>query len=207
MSKRLSPQHFLQQAQTLKKNERYQESIQSGQQPHTFMISCCDSRVDPAVIFGASIGEIFSLRIIANIIPPHRTQSKNCPTAAAILYAVEHLHIPQIVVVGHSACGGIKALCQHHASDKPNAIDSWISTALDSLDYPLAHFPETICSPIDQQSLRTLANSFHNLHTYPVVKKALEESAISIEAWFYQMETTSLFTYDIDHKTFVLVSD
>ena len=206
MSKLLSPQDFYQQADALRNNQPYQASVHNGQQPHTFIISCCDSRVDPTLLFGSDMSEVFSLRIIANIVPAHSTASTNCPTAAAILYAVKHLHIPQIVIVGHSACGGIHALCQYQASGNENAIDSWISTAVDSLTYPMPPFPEAICLPVDQQSLRTLAYSYHNLENYPVVKEAIANNALSIEAWFYQMEGTSLYTYDANKKTFTLAA-
>jgi carbonic anhydrase len=206
MSTPLSPQDFLQQVSTLKRNASYQHSIHNGQKPHTFMISCCDSRVDPTILFGADVGDVFSLRIIANLVPHHSAAYSQCATAAAILFAVEQLHVPRIVVLGHSDCGGIQALCQHQASHTPNAIDSWLSCALDSLTHPLHDFPEAIATKTDQQSLRTLASSYHHLFTYPVIQKALKAGALSIEGWFYHMATTSLYTYHADENIFVLAA-
>lgn len=203
----LSPQDFYQQVHRLKNNEPYQQSINQGQQPQTFMISCCDSRVDPALLLGADLGRVFSLRVIANLIPPHNQSTDNSAVAAAILYAIEHLRIPQIIVLGHSACGGIQALCQHQANQNPSAIDSWLSGAADSLTHPLATFPEAIISPVDQQSLRTLASSYQHLHRYPIVQEALQAGTLSIEAWFYHMEKTALYSYDEDKETFMLAAD
>lgn len=50
----------------------YNTIINASQAPHTLVISCCDSRVDPSKIFNSELGDIFVLRTIANIIPPYQ---------------------------------------------------------------------------------------------------------------------------------------
>jgi len=49
---------------------RYDELASDGQSPPVMVISCCDSRVDPATIFDTVPGQVFALRNVANLVPP-----------------------------------------------------------------------------------------------------------------------------------------
>jgi carbonic anhydrase len=48
---------------------RYKELSERGQSPAVMVIGCCDSRVSPEVIFDAGPGELFVVRIVANLVP------------------------------------------------------------------------------------------------------------------------------------------
>jgi len=83
---------------------------QEGQKPTALVISCCDSRVDPALILGASPGELFVVRNVANIVPPYEQNQGHHGTSAALEFAVCFLKVQHIIIWGHSSCGGIEAL-------------------------------------------------------------------------------------------------
>lgn len=74
------------------------------------VIACSDSRVDPAIILGLKVGDAFVVRNIANLVPAWEPKCGNPSVASALEYAVKHLHVEHIVVVGHRKCGGIEAL-------------------------------------------------------------------------------------------------
>src|SRR5215213_4219807 len=88
------------------------ERAQQGQSPSAMVVACCDSRVPPEVVFDCAPGEIFVVRSIANLIPPYAPDMANHGTSAALEYAVEELRVRDIIVLGHSRCGGIRALVQ-----------------------------------------------------------------------------------------------
>ncbi len=72
-------------------------------------VSCCDSRCDPTAVFDAKPGEIFSVRNVANVVPPlvkRKEKMKDHGTVSAIEYAVKSLEVEAIVVLGHAQCGG-----------------------------------------------------------------------------------------------------
>ncbi|KAH1239136.1 Carbonic anhydrase, chloroplastic [Glycine max] len=97
------------------KNEKYQKNpelygeLAKGQSPKFMVFACSDSRVCPSHILDFNPGEAFVVRNIANMVPPY-DKTKYSGTGAAIEYAVLHLKVENIVVIGHSCCGGIKGL-------------------------------------------------------------------------------------------------
>jgi carbonic anhydrase len=67
------------------------------QQPKVAILTCADSRVIPEYIFSKSLGELFVVRVAGNIACD--------PTVIASLeYAVGHLHVPLLLILGHSHC-------------------------------------------------------------------------------------------------------
>jgi carbonic anhydrase len=77
------------------------EELTSGQQPHTIVLSCADSRVVPELAFDAGLGELFVVRVAGNI--------ANTSSMASIEYAVAHCGSKVIVVLGHQSCGAVTA--------------------------------------------------------------------------------------------------
>jgi len=75
--------------------------LTAGQQPHTIVLSCADSRVVPELAFDAGLGELFVLRVAGNV--------ANTSTIASIEYAVAHCGSQVIVVLGHQSCGAVTA--------------------------------------------------------------------------------------------------
>lgn len=76
-------------------------ALKDGQAPWTIVLSCADSRVVPELIFDTGIGELFIVRVAGNI--------ANTSSLASIEYAVAHLNVKLIVVLGHEGCGAVKA--------------------------------------------------------------------------------------------------
>jgi carbonic anhydrase len=76
-----------------------------GQGPSAVVLGCIDSRVPPEVIFDRGLNEVFSTRVAGNVIAPHEIGS--------IEYAVEHVEVPLIVILGHSKCGAVTSSVQY----------------------------------------------------------------------------------------------
>ena len=86
----------------------YRRLADDGQRPRAMVISCCDSRVHVTSIFGAEQGEFFIHRNIANLVPPYQPDGDHHGTSAAVEYAVKYLKVSNILVLGHSSCGGVQ---------------------------------------------------------------------------------------------------
>ena len=77
------------------------DELVKGQHPEVLVITCSDSRVVPEFIFNCSLGDIFVIRTAGNVI--------NEGELATVEYAIEHLKVKRIVVLGHTHCGAVHA--------------------------------------------------------------------------------------------------
>ncbi|MCL4218719.1 MAG: carbonic anhydrase, partial [Candidatus Hydrogenedentes bacterium] len=64
--------------------------------------TCADSRVPPEIIFDQGIGDLFTVRVAGNV--------ANGDEIASIRYAVEQMHVPLCVVMGHTGCRAVQTV-------------------------------------------------------------------------------------------------
>lgn len=76
-------------------------ALGAGQSPFASVLSCADSRTTPEIIFNQGLGDIFVVRVAGNV----ATETER----GSLEYAAAVLKCPLIVVMGHSACGAVKA--------------------------------------------------------------------------------------------------
>ena len=92
---------FLDKLSNNKELKDRRDELVKRQQPDTLVITCSDSRVVPEFIFNCSLGDIFVIRTAGNVI--------NEGELATVEYAIEHLKVKRIVVLGHTHCGAVHA--------------------------------------------------------------------------------------------------
>ena len=182
-------------------NNPLYEELAKGQSPKVMMISCSDSRVDPSLITHAEPGQIFAVRNIANLVPPIDMANRmDHSTPAALEYAVCTLKVRHIVLMGHSQCGGIRALLQGVAeTDDYRFIRDWLSIARSAKEKVLAQFGDQF---IEEQANACEHESLHlslnNLMTYPWIAKAVNNGDLFLHAWHFDIATGRLEESDID---------
>jgi len=177
-------------------NHDYFMPLAAHQSPKVMVIACCDSRCDPDTLMGAAPGEIFTVRSIANLIPPYsKKDGALAGTSAALEYAVTALKVEHVVVMGHQFCGGIKALMSRSKGQPPNNefVDDWMCISVDAAERVkgvFGHLPfDDQCRCCERESVN---NSLKNLMTYPFVKKAVEGGQLGIHGWLYNMIEPSM---------------
>lgn len=99
-NKRFASQH----AQHPHQSGNRLKEIETGQHPVVAVICCSDSRVPPELIFDQGLGDLFVVRTAGNLLGGLEIGS--------IEYAVEHLGVKEVLVMGHSGCGAIKAFLE-----------------------------------------------------------------------------------------------
>jgi carbonic anhydrase len=77
------------------------KALATGQEPFATVLSCADSRVPPEIVFNVGLGDLFVVRSAGEVVDKS--------VLASVEYAVEHLHTPLVVVMGHEFCGAVKA--------------------------------------------------------------------------------------------------
>ena len=93
--------HVAKRYQRPHQTEARQRVLASGQSPHCAILACADSRVPPEILFDQGLGDLFDVRVAGNVAGDDETASHE--------YAAEHLHVPLVVVMGHTQCGAVSA--------------------------------------------------------------------------------------------------
>lgn len=151
------------------------EAAAKGQAPKVMVISCSDSRVDPAQIFDVAPGEIFAVRNVAALVPPFEKTPGQHGVSAALEFAVQFLKVKEVVVMGHGLCGGCQAaLTQSLHGTSPGEggfVANWISL-LDEARGPIAAELGTEGREAELKMEREAVKvSLANLRTFPCVKE------------------------------------
>lgn len=175
------------------RSRRYREAaetfrrLREGQAPSTMIISCADSRADPAMIFDGAPGELFVVRNVAALVPPYEHgQGGWHGTSAAIEFAVTMLKVKQILVMGHGGCGGIVAALAA-AADRPvgRFIADWVEIAAPAREAVL--MDSSIRRSDWQEAVEhgAVGLSLANLMTFPFVRERVERGDLNMDgAWF-----------------------
>jgi carbonic anhydrase len=83
-------------------NARREETAVNGQKPFAVVLGCADSRVPVEMVFDQGIGDIFTVRVAGNI-------AVDSSVVGSLEYAAGHLHVPLLVILGHTQCGAVGA--------------------------------------------------------------------------------------------------
>ena len=182
------------------------QQLAGGQTPDAVVISCSDSRVIPEQITNAGPGALFVVRNVANLVPPW--DGDHASVGAALDYAVDHLRVRHLVVLGHYGCGGMKAVRDFFAGgghgDEPHgALPSWLSFGRDSWDELVAcgdhQGPDWHDRLVEENVLQQLANAIE----YPSVRRALDDGRLELHAWVYDLARGHIRFWDAARQAFV----
>ncbi|MBD12038.1 carbonic anhydrase [uncultured Roseovarius sp.] len=185
----------------------YRHLAQQGQHPRAMVISCCDSRVHVTSIFGADQGEFFIHRNIANLVPPYVSDGAQHGTSAAVEYAVTALKVAHVIVIGHSACGGVKGcmdMCSGHAPELEKQT-SFVGRWLDILRPGYERVRDMADADAQMNALekQAVVISLENLMTFPFVAKAVSEGALTLHGLWHEIGSGALEQYSGNQDAFV----
>ena len=166
-----------------------------GQKPQVMVVACCDSRVDPALILQCDPGDLFVVRNVANIVPPYERDGMHHGTSAALEFGVRLLEVKDLILFGHSQCGGIQALLD---SDKSNSDDDdFITNWVSQIRTHHAHIKDS-----DECAKLGLHQSYENCLTFPWINEKLQEGSLTIHQWFFDIKMGQIFNYSESQKAY-----
>lgn len=170
------------------------QRLAKGQQPEIMVVACSDSRVDPALILQCDPGDIFTVRNVANIIPPYEADEKHHGTSAALEYGICYLKVKHLVILGHSQCGGMHALLNSEELKQNDFISNWVSVIKNNPAHKLS---------TDECAQAALKQSYENCLTFPWIKSHIEEDRLSIHLWFFDIESGQIAEYSSKKKAYL----
>jgi Carbonic anhydrase len=179
-------------------SDRYRRLADTGQEPHTLVIACCDSRSAPETIFDCGPGELFVVRNVANMVPPYEPDGNFHATSAALEFAVQALKIRQILVLGHGRCGGIRAALDPNA--KPLSPGDFIGNWMRLLKPAAQQIQDSVLMTSSERQTAleriSIRNSLANLRTFPCVKILEEKGKLSLHGAWFDISTGELWVMD-----------
>ncbi|MDG6228973.1 MAG: carbonic anhydrase [Candidatus Thermoplasmatota archaeon] len=140
------------------------KNLVAGQSPKIAVLTCSDSRVIPEYIFHASIGDLFVVRVAGNV-------AMDASVISSLEYAVDHLHVKAIIILGHTHCGAVKAAEMTQETDDPLLCEIQQSFSLQPNDHCQANLTcqitrlrkRSICinNAIEQKRLQLIGALYH----------------------------------------------
>jgi carbonic anhydrase len=188
----------------------YARLAEGGQHPRTMIISCCDSRVHATSLFGADTGDFFIHRNIANLVPPYTPNEDHHGTSAAVEYAVTALGVTNLIVMGHTQCGGIQG-CHDMCSGKAPELEDASSFVGRWMDLLRPTYEKVAADGgTDEEQVKRLEHegiltSIDNLMTFPFVSERVASEDLALHAVILNISDGALEQYDSNAGTFVQI--
>lgn len=147
--------------------------------PRVAVLSCSDARVPPSVVFGRPAGELFVVRIAGNTAP--------AAAVASLEYAVVHLGVDALVVLGHTGCGAVAA-----------ALDGACAGPLAPVVAPLCELASRSgCDdPTELSRLNVAATRRRLAETSPAIADAIAHERLTVHGAVYDLATGELVDVD-----------
>jgi carbonic anhydrase len=149
---------------------------ESGQTPMAAILSCSDSRVPAELLFDQGFGDLFVIRVAGNV--PGEDEM------GSIEYAVEHLGVPLVVVLGHTKCGAVSAAVQ--GANEPGALGQLLTRLTDAVK-SVETLPDEAKAPAAVKANVELGVKALAAKS-PVLAKSVKEGRVKIMGAVYNLE-------------------
>jgi carbonic anhydrase len=199
LSQLIEGYHRFRQNDWARERERWSE-LAEGQSPKVMILSCADSRVDPAQIFDGRPGEMFVVRNIAALAPPYETSRGFHGVSAALEFAVTQLKVDEILVMGHGFCGGCAAaLTGQFDETEPGEghfIADWVRMLSEARDKVKARHSELDRETFLDMEREAVKVSLANLRTFPWIVEREEAGELKLHGAHFSISEGRLYVLD-----------
>jgi carbonic anhydrase len=155
------------------------------QHPFAVILCCSDSRVCPEFIFDQRAGCIFEIRNAGNVVDED--------VLASFEYAVEHLHVPLILVLAHKGCGAIEAVCKAGETplhDHLQELQKHMEGIHEQIVVSHEKCTTEVLNRLSKENARQQALTL--IHDSRVLKTAVEDGRAKLKCGLYDMKTGSV---------------
>ncbi len=158
-----------------------------AQTPFAALLGCSDSRVPLEIVFDQGLGDLFAVRVAGNVVEPG--------TAGSVEYAVAHLDVRLVVVMGHEGCGAVQAamLPEDQIAREPDGVRHLLGHIRPAVaDVPPLHdrkaqLREAVVRNVQRQMTAMAAN--------PTVAAAVEAGRVAVVGAYYELSSGAVDFY------------
>jgi len=156
-------------------------AVSKAQHPRAVILTCSDSRVAPELIFDKGLGDLFTIRVAGNILDD--------AVVGSIEYAVEHLHTPLVVIMGHKHCGAIVAAVAD-VQNPENKIDNHIRALTDKIEQAMMSVNLNENDTTQKALLSNVIFGVSSLtQSRPLLNEAVKKGELKIVGAVYDIST------------------
>ena len=166
------------------------QRLAQGQHPVAAIVCCADSRVCPEFIFDQRPGTLFEIRNAGNVVDED--------VLGSLEYAVDHCHVPLILILGHERCGAVQAVSEagdrplpYHLRDLQRHMSGIQGQAARGGEEPTRQALDALSlQNAREQALIVLRES-------QILREAVEHGTASLRYGIYHMESGSVDVFDL----------
>lgn len=152
------------------------EELTKGQHPFAIIVSCSDSRVPPELVFDEGLGELFVVRTAGEVVDD--------VALGSIEYAIEHLGVKLVVVLGHEECGAVKATIA--GGEVPGHIVAIANAISPAVDQAKKQKGDLLMNSVNANVDLIVAKLNKS---EPIIKETIEKDHVKIVGAVYELKT------------------
>lgn len=157
-------------------SSRRRKEVSKGQKPFAIVVGCSDSRIPPEIVFDQGLGDLFIVRVAGNIV--------DNVALGSIEYAVDHLGVELVVVLGHGACGAVTAASKgSKAPGHIGCIMEAIAPALKTVKGKEGDFVDNAIKANVDIVVSRIAT------TDPILSKSVKKGTLKVVGTYYNIES------------------
>jgi carbonic anhydrase len=172
--------------------EAYARAEAEPQKPHTLVVACADSRIEPERITQSDPGELFVTRNIGNMVPTYGEMLGG--VSAVLEYAVTALKVQHVVICGHTDCGAMKALMSPEQLERMPTVRRWLRNAEAAMS--VAREVESQDEFLMKLTKQNVLMQMTHARTHPSVAGAVARGGLLISGWVYEIGSGNVLIYD-----------
>jgi carbonic anhydrase len=156
------------------------EALVYGQNPYAGILSCADSRIAPEFAFDSARGDLFVCRVAGNFV--------NADNLASFEYGVDVLKTPLVMVLGHEACGAVKATIAsvQEKLTLPGHLPSLVAALAPAVE-AVANQPGDLLANATRENVRRNVEALKM--ATPIISAAVDEGRLQVVGGIYRLAT------------------
>ena len=161
--------------------ERVEETA-PHQAPFAAVVGCSDSRVPVELLFDQGIGDIFVIRTAGNNVNSEMVMG-------SVDYAIEHLGVKVLLVLGHGSCGGVTGAISEGEQEHGN-----IGHLLGTIREDVSDYVGKV-DRLDDAIRHHTRVQVQRILSYPHVAEKIESGKLLVKQAYYDVNTGKVTIY------------
>jgi carbonic anhydrase len=149
--------------------------VAKAQHPFAAIVCCSDSRVPPEIIFDQGLGDLFVIRLAGNIIDD--------AALGSLEYAVEHLGVKYIMVLGHERCGAVDATVK--GGEAPGHIGALVKAIQPAVD-KVRNLPGDVLDNAVRANVTMVVQQLKS--SKPILEESVKKGSLTIAGARYDLD-------------------